>query len=485
MTLSAAPKFALQRTVRTTQPQGPVGIDWSNPITRGLCDAILPTVGINLANGKDGPIEPTIATAAGLQRQVATYVGCDASDKTALTALWFGVVANPTQYMSLMYGNNAHSNWSVNQVYSSTNIEYIFSVRTTSNSAVTIANCNGVDLTKPSLLIVAWDNNGPALAYRNNIQLTNLTSANPSVVGESTWPYLTGFLTRGALLARWKRKLSRAEIKSISDNPWQIFNPDKPLPPLSIAAHEVVTPRKSYMLGGSSPAPSTAAILTIPRRVRTTQPQGVVSVANGWCAYNAASQSLTGFGQTVSVPNTAPRATMGGICGGAVNVNFSPLKRLSIVEDTSSTFTLVGSFVRQDSGQHTFGFSSVNGYGFGLNLISTTYASAYGTWYGVQTVNDINSWTSYGSIINIAVSVQWVSKSVYNFYTQTLYVNGKYFSSTIGAGYPEAFTKFAATDTVLMAGICSGRLSDKQLLNLSLNPWQIFAPDNTPIWGPA
>jgi hypothetical protein len=164
-------------------------------------------------------------------------------------------------------------------------------------------------------------------------------------------------LVRGSYIG----PVTTGQMEELTSNPWQIFNPDKPLPPLSLAPHEVVTPRKSYMLGGSSPAPSTAAILTIPRRVRTTQPQGVVSVANGWCAYNAASQSLTGFGQTVSVPNTAPRATMGGICGGAVNVNFSPLKRLSIVEDTSSTFTLVGSFVRQDSGQHTFGFSSVTG----------------------------------------------------------------------------------------------------------------------------
>lgn len=502
MTLSAAPKFALQK-VRTSQPQGPCAIDRSNPICRGLIFTLSPADAIANKVVGSSPLGSSLHTTTtdvnfmmkAFPRRAYSSLSFMLLSRTTARSSYAGLIISRDSVGAASYGIN-FSDGNASAVLTNSNpmVNMHGPDWNTQDTAYSSSSVNNQYPLKGTKFIYSWgidSYSGRGRLFRDGVELTGYANTKTTLCNLNSSSF-GGFLsvTAGSttdtnLLVVWDRALSDAEIKSLSDNPWQIFNSDKPLPPLSLAPHEVVTPRKSYMLGGSSPAPSTAAILTIPRRVRTSQPQGVVSVADGWCAYNAASQSLTGFGQTVSVPNTAPRATKGGICGGAVNVNFSPLKRLSIVEDTSSTFTLVGSFVRQDSGEHTFGFSSVNGYGFGLNLISTTYASAYGTWYGVQTVNGINSWTSYGSIVNMAVSVQWISKSVYNFYTQTLYVNGKYFSSTIGAGYPEAFTKFAATDTVLMAGIRSGRLSDKQLLDLSLNPWQIFAPDNTPIWGPA
>ncbi len=232
-----------QRIVRTSQPQTPVGIDWANPITRGLNSTYLPHIG-DVVSGKTLPKVNAI-TAPGISGlghtpttpgTVGTGIPVTLYDTTALTQLLFF-------YAGASYGSydNYCGSGSVNEAFSSglSNTIQTWSIHGTNwNTGAAIwTNASGVSFYgSDSLVLARWDaakNSGYGEVWRNGAKLANgssvplTTASNSKSTGSGGTNYRNGGPAGAKLYLRatWNRALSDAEIKSLSDNPWQIFQP--------------------------------------------------------------------------------------------------------------------------------------------------------------------------------------------------------------------------------------------------------------------
>lgn len=220
------------RTPRVSQPQGPTGIDWGNPITRGLVTATLPGMCQSA-----GAITPTPQYQAGVKQSVSRL------GAVARTVANFGVslgdqpkfnfgtqdftmfcVVSPvartgTQVAVGRYNATSGSYW-----LGYTGGAVAFSVSgvnasCTAPAGVTDTLC-GV---RSAGSITAYANgvSGSAVAAAGSVTATGILAI--GVFGSYNSYYCVGDY---ALTAIWDRALSKTEILALSLNPWQIFAPD-------------------------------------------------------------------------------------------------------------------------------------------------------------------------------------------------------------------------------------------------------------------
>jgi hypothetical protein len=252
-TLSAvAPVFA-PKLVRTSQPQGSVEIDWGNPVTRGLVavpnfatnidsktkNSVIPSAAVSRSAGKAG-------VAAKFTGQVSGAYSYGGSGKDLLsgsTALTVSAVFSvPTLtngvQLSAVWGSSAQAN-----------SQYLFGV--SSNGSIAFGVCfndsNALVKATPAGVIQAGKTysvaaswkfgvlsisvNGVEVALSSNIWVTGSVTSLPNPAsGILQFGCKADDLSSDSVIIYHatvgNSYLSPSQLKSLSDNPWQIFRSD-------------------------------------------------------------------------------------------------------------------------------------------------------------------------------------------------------------------------------------------------------------------
>jgi len=214
--------------IRYSQPQQPVGIDWGNPLTRGLISAVSldSNVGFGVSITKQNS-PPSSATKKGIGVQLngsnqsvsigkafasakgTIFLLADIKDATASSKC----IACQTSDAG---GSNVGVGWKNNT--------FIID-----GSAIGIALTTGINA-----LVGTWDSSASNAAYVNGIKQG--TAPGRASTGDANYPFTFGaFYYSGGrifqhqntpvLFFAFDRALSAVEIKQLSDNPWSIFQP--------------------------------------------------------------------------------------------------------------------------------------------------------------------------------------------------------------------------------------------------------------------
>lgn len=240
----AAPRIT--RLTRRTQPQGAVGVDWSNPITRGLTFVYTPAMG-------------GAAIVHGVYRLASTtYAACprgptvdgigdigDDNGRLLWTALP-SVVPNPdwsifarySRFVSAMYaassplycgdawtwrGPDISAYFSTpNRLYISSSGQYVNETSAATNRPTSFCRSIASGVSGGALARIAGQ-------WAATATVTFAGRSTPHSVSVGMDPYdaakrsQTG--TSLSISAAWSRALSADEILSLEDNPWQLFAP--------------------------------------------------------------------------------------------------------------------------------------------------------------------------------------------------------------------------------------------------------------------
>ncbi len=280
-----APTVPVIKRVRTKQPQTPVGIDWGNPLASSLNLAFNPAIeqGISRVIRPGGVLGSYSAAAKSIDTSIAARL---TQDRTLFALIIAGgsysafphaveIGASSSDAGSVL-GIGA-SNTGVVRFYGSTGISsHILSgtiYQSGQHAYATRKTSAGVLTGFVDGLVAGTSSGATGLTPPTGFYIGG------NAVGTARWPNQVG------LVLQWNRALSDAEIKSLSDNPWQIFQPDEPeliVPTTSdavpsIATRQPITPRQSQMLGTAGVGIATVAPSFV-RGVRTSQPQTPVGI---------------------------------------------------------------------------------------------------------------------------------------------------------------------------------------------------------------
>jgi len=245
--------FITRKITRTSQPQELVGIDWSNPLTAGLVFAtdepsrlrdsvsgVFPSATV----GGIGSAVTNYGKAIDFSSDVFSYGNVDLL--AGVTNATFQIIEIPNstaQAAGIVNKRLAHNNnnsYSIGYNYVSNQftveigsslgtqsiIAYGFnlaSFSTSGNSIVTTINGTAAAGQKVKL-------------WNNGISVATVATLFDSAIGGffyGTTPLELGRVNNGTyyyagkvvLVRIWNRDISESEAKSLSDNPWQIFEP--------------------------------------------------------------------------------------------------------------------------------------------------------------------------------------------------------------------------------------------------------------------
>lgn len=236
----------LFRQPRTSQPQGPVGIDWGNPITRGLLSALLPN---NLAtktkSGGSVPLRVAQQGIVALGGSSALAYDTTASIGSTATIFMLGNMVGQSGSAANLAGIGTTSGGSQLFIFQGAQIAGATGAR----GVLRLVNAGGITSVESASLggsgttsaIEAWccvyDGTTALKLYRNGVDDTG-GNANVGASGAATSlnaPCINGKFnsavayapsgSQQALVLAFNRALTVADIKSLSANPWQIFTP--------------------------------------------------------------------------------------------------------------------------------------------------------------------------------------------------------------------------------------------------------------------
>lgn len=242
------------------QPQTAAQIDWANQITRGLCVASIPSGG-GVVNLSPFNAEKTATKFGSLPSVVARQKGLGAFAGLNNTNAWrLHSVANqtttafekPSSEITILafverFGNNANGNapifgnqspttspytaWAlydksgtgnlIFEIATGGSIRYLDTIQPITSSPVVLAGTyNGATQTA----YIGGNVVGTPASVTGSISYPNSADRGPAI--GNFWNYtVQGRSFNGAvyLTCVWNRALSATEIKSLSDNPWQLF----------------------------------------------------------------------------------------------------------------------------------------------------------------------------------------------------------------------------------------------------------------------
>lgn len=219
---------------RYFQPQSSVKINWANPITKGLALSILPSMGRKdlvtgetwvkfdydpfISVGNKGVAIDSTAGFGGLTITPKSNVAT--SEQTHVILVEAQAAAAPDAgLLSIASADGSTSSFSF-QDNASTGVWSIYPTSTTLPNNVPFG---------PSVIIITGDTTS-SVAYKDNQVILGsgpainpLSNSRVVLFGERS--FQAGYATKAKIYfhASWTRKLTRAEIQSISENPWQIY----------------------------------------------------------------------------------------------------------------------------------------------------------------------------------------------------------------------------------------------------------------------
>ena len=285
--------MSFARVVRTQQPQQPVGIDWGNPLTRALAfawNAESPRIEVSKGIQADTNNTSRIASVKGVAAKstagqtniewnrefISTSNGAGTGDCTMV------VIADPV---------NAGAE------------QHIFAQKNDAggspfNQVAMLANSNGGGgLSGAFCLLVYSASGGNAVAvsasanldgnfhvwagvrrgtniflYRDGRQIATASAAGGAItqsparrtaIGSRGNGTTAGYDRSATFAASFNRALSDAEIKSLSDNPWQIFQPvNRPIFVPTSAVISISRPSADVTTTGWTGTPDNVTLFT-------------------------------------------------------------------------------------------------------------------------------------------------------------------------------------------------------------------------------
>jgi hypothetical protein len=258
---------------RLSQPQSLTGVDWGNPITRGLEAIETPTV----PSGRDSGT--LIAISGGLARQ-STRAGQGYKGSGASSALYrnIGLTVNPSAgqtILALVVGTTGTDSRIFSVASPSSMILAIGSGQTTASKVRYFYRTPGADIGTGETTAVAFEAGIPHVAIMRYVpgflsifvdgKLDATQSATASGTSASSLQVAVGAVVRAGsaslfsssslvLGVYWNRALSNAEIASVSANPWQLFEPQT-RSINSVAAVSVYRPGSDVTVNGWTSTP--------------------------------------------------------------------------------------------------------------------------------------------------------------------------------------------------------------------------------------
>jgi len=246
-----------------SQPQGVVSIDWSNPITWGLASALVNGIDV-VTSRSSGLVQVSVSTKGCTERGVLPYrADADVSEVTLIAHHKY--TSNNGDYAGNTYGfyTSGASCSDIGIAYGAISggaAADIYGVRRDNADGTTVLEA---DVTLPYEAVWAITGrlgvSGSALTYKNGIPATSVARAGSGTFSTNSLRTLSKGVSTStgkeyAWAYRFTRILSVAEIKSLSDDPWQIFERQHVYIPTSITsggAYTLNLETGSYSFTGS------------------------------------------------------------------------------------------------------------------------------------------------------------------------------------------------------------------------------------------
>lgn len=310
------------------------------------------------------------------------------------------------------------------------------------------------------------------------------------------------FCTSNLLLgALWNRALSDAEAASISrlPNAWSLLPPNnQSIPFTGYTKKAPWTPAQSRRLGTSTGAYPTAALSTIRKNVRNIQPQIALQLNySNPLAVGVVDFWYPGVNQLAQGSGVAPFVTsVGGI--GAQTNGSTYLYRNSVpgtftIAECSFTAILIPtSFANASACAAAYGNSGNSNPLFLLGQGSTAGWAAFRT----RDSSDVEIQAADSAWANGKLAILTGTRSIKSG-LQTLSINGRQIGSTSASTTSGAvFDRFAIGGLLrsgfgsswpgqtLLVVVHNRALSPNEITRLHANAYQIFMPDQRPIWVP-
>jgi hypothetical protein len=235
-----APFLNVGKKTRTSQPQTAVGIDWSNPIARGLIFAAVGRPPVNLCDGRllYGAIEtapylqdlgPVGVRQSGLISPNNLAAGSPAfgisggipPDPSSFTFISFKTLASAGTYVS---GGIGGGGWTA-----SGSLGFFLGVRYSSAlfypiiSGVGMEHAVSLKDNKEHMLGLSLGR-GVGRAWKDGVQVRAATIATPTFAMSSSFEHF--FVGNSPLTLLYSRELSAQEHASLQNNPWQLLAPN-------------------------------------------------------------------------------------------------------------------------------------------------------------------------------------------------------------------------------------------------------------------
>lgn len=236
--------------VLTSQPQGAVEIDWSNPLTRGLALAFDGATNRDVVRNKQG-------VATGTKRavgQVGVGTGFSTDGVSTTDKVLTGVAGNGVDQRTLfsLFTPRSLGGGSLGRLTCANNLAdemYLYNTtiemacgyfRHTNGSfrSIQFGSYSALVFGKPMCLSISYDGSSVSnlpVGYVNGKLVSSGCVDSPSApgvlnpdnicIGNRPTDNLRVFDGTIFLTLRWDRILSGAEHAAIADNPWQIFKP--------------------------------------------------------------------------------------------------------------------------------------------------------------------------------------------------------------------------------------------------------------------
>lgn len=226
------------KQVRASQPQVAVGIDWSNPITKGLRNSYVGPHLHNIANNKR--LFPIVT---GVVNTQVGHTGVSISTKTTsstydinetedwsgdCTVLTYLCISSTTSWCSIL---NKRGIGNIDQflLFQNATSNSLFFRFDGVNNACSLGITLAGDLSKPTVVVVSLSAPNNVRSYLNGVKTVTSTVSGTQTgwTGTTVLGNIGGFgvIADFFLTLRWNRVLSDKEVSEISQNPWQIFTP--------------------------------------------------------------------------------------------------------------------------------------------------------------------------------------------------------------------------------------------------------------------
>ena len=324
--------MSVSRKLRTSQPQQPVGVNWANPLTRGLIVAVVGGQRINAATGLSvipSASPPRVVGAVGVADSFTAassqWIDCGLLPNSS--AISWGALFNTSAFNEFVITTrNASTAQGIEILIGSGGAAGVNNVRLGSSSGNTnTGSTTGQNDGKYHHITGAWD--GTTLRGYSDSKTVLTPVSNSGTVSHSQGLWIANrngtFLTGAvALTYLYTRALSQNEAFALQQNPWQLLTPARARVIVSLpaggAGNSIAVPAASLTLTGYVPtvAATTNQTIVVPAGALalTGYAPTVVGSSNS-IAVPAGALALTGYAPSIDqsyINTNVALATNGG-----------------------------------------------------------------------------------------------------------------------------------------------------------------------------